>query len=126
MASQSTTTVTRAKADDDDIVAGAKEATKAAADGVKSAVDTVSRSVPDIARTSRSLMDDAMRAIERGSDERISAGVTLSLGLAIGMLIGGAPRLLTMLALVPVAAIGLVMVDRRGSARATRTAASAG
>jgi len=126
MASQSTTTVTRAKADDDDIVAGAKEATKAAADGVKSAVDTVSRSVPDIARTSRSLMDDAMRAIERGSDERISAGVTLSLGLAIGMLIGGAPRLLTMLALVPVAAIGLVMVDRRGSARATRTAANAG
>jgi len=126
MASQSTTTVTRAKADDDDIVAGAKEATKAAADGVKSAVDTVSRSVPDIARTSRSLMDDAMRAIERGSDERISAGVTLSLGLAIGMLIGGAPRLLTMLALVPVAAIGLVMVDRRGSTRGTRTAASAG
>jgi len=125
MASQSTTTQTRTKADDD-IVAGAREATKVATDGVKSAVDTVSRSVPDIARTSRSLMDDAMRAIERGSDERISAGVTLSLGLAIGMLIGGAPRLLTMLALVPVAAIGLVMVDRRGSARATRTAASAG
>jgi hypothetical protein len=125
MASQSTTTQTRTKADDD-IVAGAREATKVATDGVKSAVDTVSRSVPDIARTSRSLMDDAMRAIERGSDERISAGVTLSLGLAIGMLIGGAPRLLTMLALVPVAAIGLVMVDRRGNSRASRTAASAG
>ena len=123
MASQSTTTRTKA---DDDIVAGAREATKVAADGVKTAVDTVSRSVPDIARTSRSLMDDAMRAIERGSDERISAGVTLSLGLAIGMLIGGAPRLLTMLALVPVAAIGLVMVDRRGSSRASRSAASAG
>jgi len=51
-------------------------------------------------------MDDAMRAIESGSDERVSAGVTLSLGLAIGMLIGGAPRLLTILALVPVARDG--------------------
>ena len=80
-------------------------------------------SMPDVARASRGLMDDAMRAIESGSDERVSAGVTLSLGLAIGMLIGGAPRLLTILALVPVAAMGLVMIDRRPRTNAGRTSA---
>ena len=69
-------------------------------------------------------MDDAFRAIERGSDERVSSGVTLSLGLAIGMLIGGAPRLLTVLALVPVAAMGLVLVDRRSRTGASTTGSS--
>jgi hypothetical protein len=54
-----------------------------------------------------------MRTIETSSDERVAAGVTLSLGLAVGMLIGGAPRLLIAIALIPVAAIGMVMMDRR-------------
>jgi hypothetical protein len=101
----------------------ARDMARAAADEVRGALDSVGRSMPEVARASRSLMDDAMRAIERGSDERVSAGVALSLGLAIGMLIGGAPRLLTILALVPVAAMGLVIVDRRsgGSRRAAGT-----
>jgi hypothetical protein len=73
--------------------------------------------MPEVARVSRGLMDEAMQAIERGSAERVSAGVTLSLGLAIGMLIGGAPRLLTVIALIPVAAMGIVLVDRRSSPR---------
>jgi hypothetical protein len=91
----------------------AGDAVATAATEVRNAIDSMASSMPDVARASRGLMDDAMRAIESGSDERVSAGVTLSLGLAIGMLIGGAPRLLTILALVPVAAMGLVMIDRR-------------
>src|SRR5438874_10772187 len=74
---------------------------------IRDAVDNVARSIPDVARTSRTLMEDAMQGIERSSDDRVAAGVTLSLGLAVGMLIGGAPRLLTVLALIPVAAFGL-------------------
>jgi len=77
-----------------------------------------------VARSSRTLMEDAMQGIERSSDERVAAGVTLSLGLAVGMLIGGAPRLLTILALLPVAAFGLVLMDRRGTpTRTTRASA---
>jgi hypothetical protein len=90
-----------------------QDVVRMAADEVRGALDTVSRSVPDVARTSRSLLDDALRAIDSGSDERLSAGLTLSLGLAIGLMIGGAPRFLTAVALVPVAAIGLAMVDRQ-------------
>lgn len=91
----------------------ARENVRMAAEEVKGALEGVREAVPEVARTSRSMLDDAMRRIENGSDERISAGVTLSLGLALGMLLGGAPRLLTALALVPVAAIGMVMMDRR-------------
>jgi hypothetical protein len=89
---------------------------------IREAVDSVARSVPDVARGSRTLMEDAMQGIERSSDERVAAGVTMSLGLAVGMLIGGAPRLLTVLALLPVAAFGLVLMDRRNGSLPTRAA----
>ncbi|HEX5591436.1 MAG TPA: hypothetical protein VFX65_14180 [Candidatus Limnocylindrales bacterium] len=102
---------TRARADD------AKDALRAASNQVGEAVETVRTSLPEVARASRGFMDDAMRRIERGSDQQVSAGVTMSLGLAIGMLLGGAPRLLIALALVPVAAMGLVLMDRRAGTR---------
>lgn len=94
---------------------------------IRDTIDRVAQSVPDVARSSRTLMEDAMQNIERSSDERVAAGVTLSLGLAIGMLLGGAPRILTALALVPVAAFGLVLMDRRSGAtgRTPRSTSSA-
>jgi hypothetical protein len=115
---------TSAASDATDAVAAARDAVGAAASSVRDAIDTVGGSMPEVARVSRGLMDDAMRAIERGSDERVSAGVTLSLGLAIGMLIGGAPRLLTIIALIPVAAMGIVLVDRRTATAAKRASAA--
>ncbi|HEX5239743.1 MAG TPA: hypothetical protein VFW20_01980 [Candidatus Limnocylindrales bacterium] len=93
-------------------------------DDVRDAVGAVSRQVPEVARGSRTLMEDAMRGIEASSDERVAAGVTLSLGLAIGMLIGGAPRILTAIALLPVAAFGIVLMDRRSTTGRTRSSAS--
>lgn len=121
--SSRSTAPSSASTDGSDAVAAAREAVGAAASGVLGAIDTVGNSMPEVARVSRGLMDDAMRAIEGGSDERVSAGVTLSLGLAIGMLIGGAPRLLTIIALVPVAAMGIVLVDRRSAAPKRASAA---
>jgi hypothetical protein len=100
-----------------------RQAVQAAVHEVRGALENVSRQVPDVAKASRKSIDDMFKAIETGSDERVSAGVTLSLGLAIGMLLGGAPRLLILAALAPVAAMGLVLQDRRkrssGAARST-------
>jgi ABC-type uncharacterized transport system ATPase subunit len=91
---------------------------------VRGALENVSRSMPDAARASRAAVDDMFKAIETGSDERVSAGVTLSLGLAIGMLLGGAPRLLILAALAPVAAMGLVLQDRRKRSSSSRATAA--
>ncbi|HUQ43269.1 MAG TPA: hypothetical protein VM451_02495 [Candidatus Limnocylindria bacterium] len=105
-----TTTTTRKSSNGTD---AASRPVQAAVAEVRGAIDNVTKSVPDVARASRKSFDDMFKAIETGSDERVSAGVTLSLGLAIGMLLGGAPRLLILAALAPVAAMGLVLQDRR-------------
>ena len=122
MATDSVTTresTTTRRANGGDTSAG-RDTVQTAVHEVRGALEGVGRSVPGMARASRAAVDDLFRTIESGSDERVSTGVTLSLGLAIGMLVGGAPRLLIALALVPLAAMGLVMADRRTrSARST-------
>ena len=121
MTSESTTTTTRSRTNGN---ATERDGVAMAVAEVRGALENVSRSMPDVARASRTAVDDMFRAIETGSDERVSAGVTLSLGLAIGMLLGGAPRLLILAALAPVAAMGLVLQDRRkrsGTSRAAST-----
>ena len=100
-----------------------RDTVQTAVSEVRGAIENAGRAVPEVARASRAAVDDMFKAIETGSDERVSAGVTLSLGLAIGMLLGGAPRLLILLALAPVAAMGLVLQDRRKkTVRATANA----
>lgn len=80
---------------------------------MRGAVDGVRRSVPEVARASRAAVDDMVSAMEKDGADRTQAGVTLSLGLAVGMLLGGAPRLLVLVALVPVAAMALALGNRR-------------
>ena len=101
-----------------------RDTVQTAVSEVRGAIDYAGRAVPEVARASRAAMDDMFRAIETGSDERVSAGVTLSLGLAIGMLLGGAPRLLILLALAPVAVMGLVLQDRRKKSNTGRATAA--
>jgi hypothetical protein len=91
-------------------------------DEVRGAIDGARSAVPDVARASRAAVGNMVTAMETGSDDRTQAAVTLSLGLALGMLLGGAPRPLVVLALGPVAAMALVLGDRR--ARRARPSAS--
>lgn len=102
------------------------DALRAAGTGIGDAVGAVRIAVPGIVRTSQGLADDLLRRIEAGSEQQVSAGVAMSLGLAIGMLLGGAPRLLIAVALVPVAAMGFVLMDRRSQPRTGGQAASRG
>ena len=92
------------------------------ASGVRGAAETVAARLPDAAATTRAAVDEAARRIETGSDEMLTAGATLSLGLALGLLIGGANRILVTLALIPAAAMGMTLLDRntRNGGRARR------
>lgn len=114
---------TRSRGANGDDHRGNGEAVQVALREVRSAIQGVGRTMPEVARVSRGAFDDLIRAIETGSDQQVTAGVSLSLGLAIGMLLGGAPRPLILLALTPVAVIGLALADRRTGR--TRTPASA-
>lgn len=84
-----------------------------AMESARNVADELAQRLPEAAATTRSAVEDAARRMEAGSDEMLTAGTTLSLGLAIGLLIGGAPRLLVALALVPAAAMGMTLLDRR-------------
>lgn len=123
MTSETSTSTSRARTSSTD-TAVARNTVAAAADEVRGALQGVSRQVPQVARASRGAIDDLYRMIDSSSDERVTAGVTLSLGLAIGMLLGGANRLLIALSLIPVAITGFVMADRRVGGRGSRSSAS--
>ena len=84
------------------------------------AVDAVAR-LPEVASTTRSAIEDANRQMRAGSDEMLSVGSVLSFGFAMGLLIGGASRLLVAVALIPAAAMGLTLMDRVSRSRRTTT-----
>ena len=100
---------------------GPAEVAGQVAANMRGAAETVAARLPDAAAQTRAAVDEAARRIEAGSDEMLTAGTTLSLGLAIGMLVGGAPRILVALAMIPAAAMGLTLLDRSAAARNRRT-----
>lgn len=123
MTGENTTNAPTAKhANGGEIQRDGQDMLQAAINEVRGAMDGVRRSVPEVARASRAVASDMVKAMETGSDDRTQAGVTLSLGLALGLLLGGAPRLLILVALAPVAAMALAFADRP-AARRSRAAA---
>jgi hypothetical protein len=92
-------------------VADAAGTVKEAAVNVR---DVAATKLPDVAATTRTAIEDANRQMQSGSDEMLAMGTALSFGLAIGMLLGGAPRLLVAGALVPAAAMVITLFTRAG------------
>jgi hypothetical protein len=108
------------------------EADRSAAEAVTDAAGTVREAamnardvaatkLPEVTATTRSAIEDANRQIQSSSDEMLAMGGSLSFGLAIGMLVGGAPRLLVAGALVPAVAMILTLLNRSGWNRPVKT-----
>ena len=76
--------------------------------------DIAATKLPEVTATTRSAIEDANRQMQSSSDEMLAMGGALSFGLAIGMLVGGAPRLLIAGALVPAVAMILTLLNRSG------------
>ncbi len=83
-----------------------------AAGTVRTAAEDAVARLPEVAATTRSAIEDANRQMRSGSDEMLSLGSVLSFGFAMGLLIGGANRILVTIALIPAAAMGLTLMDR--------------
>ena len=97
------------------------ETVSGAASTVRDAAsDAVSR-LPEVAATTRSAIEDANRQVRAGSDEMLAVGTLLSFGFALGLLVGGANRLLVAVALVPTAMFGLNLIDRGSRSRSRLT-----
>ena len=110
-----TTARTSTGSDDKPVQEQAKDAVRDAADTVRGVANEAAARLPEAAATTRDAISDARRTIDSGSDETLSAGTLVAFGFALGLLVGGANRLLVMLALVPAAAMGLTLLDRQTS-----------
>jgi hypothetical protein len=75
--------------------------------------------LPDAANATGVQLGRANAIIRQESDEVLAVGTSLSLGLALGLLLGGANRILVVLALIPATAMGYTLFDRHGGTRPT-------
>jgi hypothetical protein len=90
--------------------------------GMRDAAGTVAERLPEAAAVTRATVDEATRRMEAGSDQTLLVGTAMSFGFAAGLLVGGAPRILVTVAVVPAVAMGMTLLDRTG--RMTRRAGS--
>jgi hypothetical protein len=81
--------------------------------------------LPDAATATGVQLGRANELIRGESDDVLVVGTSLSLGLALGLLLGGANRILVLLALVPATAMGFTLFDRHSGSRAPRSSRSA-
>ena len=91
-------------------------ASDAAGAAASVAVDAAAR-LPELADRGRAAFEDANRRIQAASDEMLTVGTAVSFGFAVGLLIGGGSRILVAGALIPVAMMGLTLLDRAAPGR---------
>jgi hypothetical protein len=109
------TTNSTTKKTEDDLASTAKEIAADVADRASSAAQRL----PEAASVTGAQIERASQAMQRESDEVLAVGTSLSLGLALGLLLGGASRLLVLLALVPATMMGYTLFDRHNGIRLT-------
>ena len=110
-------TTTRPDKDVESTARDIASATRDVATDVADKATQVASRLPEAAATTRGAVEEAARLMEAGTDEMLAMGVSLSMGLAIGMLVGGAPRILIAAALVPATAMGFTLLNRSNGGR---------
>ena len=118
MATSTKTTVDSTTSGDGDLAQTAKGIASDVADKAAAAASRL----PDAASATGYQLERANAIIQRESDEVLAVGTSLSLGLAMGLLLGGANRLLVILALIPASAMGYTLFDRHNGTRPTKLA----
>ena len=88
------------------------DAVSTAAGNAATAAGDAAAQLPAMASEAREAFMQANRQIQAGSDELLIVGGALSFGFAMGLLFGGANRLLVAGALLPAATIGLTILER--------------
>jgi hypothetical protein len=91
---------------------GIAQTARQVAEGVAGAAGEVTARIPEVAQSARGAWEEADRMVHRGSDSTLQLVGAASVGFAVGLLVGGAHRLLVILSLIPAALIGATMVER--------------
>ena len=125
MATTTTTTQSRSEAGSKatDADGGITETARTVADTMAGAAGELTARIPDVAQSTQGLVRDATRAVQQGSDPTLQLIGAMSIGLAVGLLAGGANRLVVLLSLIPGALIGATLLERRDESTGTNRTA---
>ena len=88
-----------------------------AAGTIRSVATDAAERIPEVASATRSALVEVDRQVEAGSDEMLTVGTALSFGLAAGLLLAGANRVMVLSAFIPAAVLGLRLLDRSSRSR---------
>ena len=122
-AAQETTEATRSAIDGLSQAAGAaaqragvaaQRAGEVLTDAAGDVASTVSAHAPAVIDASRTTVGVAAREVRAASSRDLMLGTVFSTGLAGGLLLARGPRLLVLMALAPVFALGGTLLSRRG------------
>lgn len=91
---------------------GLGQTARTVAENVAGAAGEVSAKLPEVAQSTRDAFTEANRMVQSGSDQTLKLVGATAIGLAVGLLLGGANRILVVLAMIPAAVIGATLVER--------------
>lgn len=91
---------------------GIAQTARNVADSVAGAAGEVTSRIPEVTQSTKDVLTEANRMVHRGSDDTLRIIGAASIGFAVGLLVGGANRILVIASLVPAALIGATMVER--------------
>lgn len=97
--------------------ADARQMLDDAAQRAGEAIDHASAQMPAVMETASSALNESARRLEESPDDVLTIGAALSAGIALGLYIGGANRILVTLAMIPALAMGFTLLGRSSRER---------
>lgn len=96
----------------DDVQAGTGRQISEFADSVAGAAGDMTARIPEVAQGTRDAIAEANRMVRGGSDQTLKLVGAGAVGFAVGLLVGGANRMLVVLSLIPASLIAATLMQR--------------
>ncbi len=107
----------------DEVQTGTTRQISDLADSVAGAAGDMTARIPEVAQGTRDAIAEANRMVRGGSDQTLKLVGAGAVGFAVGLLMGGANRMLVVLSLVPASLIAATLMQRVDENGATKSAA---
>jgi dienelactone hydrolase len=84
-----------------------------AASAARDALEDVTSAIPSAVADGRAAIDQLARRLDTEPETNLVALLGFSAGATLGLLVGGAPRLVAVTGLLPMIALGFALLDRQ-------------
>ena len=120
MATTATIKAGSAEVEGSGVLQTARDTARDVADTVAGVASDVGARLPDAAAETGKAIGDAGRLIQTGSDDTLKLAGAMSVGFALGLFAGGAPRVLVLAALLPTGLIATTLAERMEGSTTSR------